>query len=431
MVTDTSQSGILSLDCSEQVPASVHHHGLPGDIARGAAKEEADYWGYVIQRVTHPSEGHQVGQLSCERRLSFVCARECGCLRKGGDSHHVHAVLCFALMTRFGLRFDLRNPSFSGVTMAERVTAAIEMAEWADNNGLEVLILSEHHGSEDGYLPSASAMAAAFAACTTRIHVQIAAVVAAFHEPLVLAEELAVIDHISRGRLSVVVANGYVEREFAMFGVSRRERTARTERLVGVLREAWTGEPFEYEGREVRVTPAPCRPGGPRIGLGGSSVAAAKRAARIADFFVPSDPALWPSYREERVALGHGDPGPYTAGIQAFVHLARDPEAAWDAIAPYALHEAQSYATWEAPSGKQAAAVEAGELRRSGRYRVLTPDAFVDELRQGDPDALYLLHPMMGGIPPEMAWESLRILEGEVLPALRQATSSARGRAGC
>src|SRR5204863_6714265 len=117
-----------------------------------------------------------------------------------------------------GLRFDLRNPDIAGTTMAERYAAAIDMAEWADGLGFAIIVLSEHHGSADGYLPSPLTMAAAMAARTKQVRIQIAALIAPFHDPLRIAEDIAVVDLVSNGRLDVVIANGYVPGEFDMFG---------------------------------------------------------------------------------------------------------------------------------------------------------------------------------------------------------------------
>ncbi|MDP1820818.1 MAG: LLM class flavin-dependent oxidoreductase [Acidimicrobiales bacterium] len=251
-------------------------------------------------------------------------------------------------MAYLGIRFDLRNPEIAGTGMAERYAAALDMAEWADRLGFSFLRLSEHHGSPDGYLPSPLTMAAAVAARTDRISVQVAAMVASFHDPLRLAEDAAVVDLIARGRLELVIANGYVEEEFAMFGVPMGERAARTTAAVEVLRRAWTGEPFEHQGRTVCVTPAPFRPRGPKLALGGSSEAAARRAARLGVSFRPSTTAVWEAYRAERVALAGSDPGPYLGGDASFTFLALDVDAGWKAIAPYALHEANAYGSWAA-----------------------------------------------------------------------------------
>ncbi len=211
-------------------------------------------------------------------------------------------------MSFYGLRFDLRNPDIAGTTMAERYAAAIDMAEWADQHGFVIIVLSEHHGSDDGYLPSPLTMAAAMAARTQHARIQISALIAPFHDPLRLAEDIAVVDLVSNGRLDVVIANGYVPGEFEMFGRNVSDRVKLTVETVRTLKQAWTGEPFEFRGRTVRVLPTPAQPGGPKITLGGSGPKAAKRAAHIADGFMPSDGSIWETYRAEMLALGQGRP---------------------------------------------------------------------------------------------------------------------------
>ena len=324
-------------------------------------------------------------------------------------------------MAYFGIRFDLRDPGTSGVPLGDRYAAALEMAAWADRTGFVTLTLSEHHGSPDGYLPSPLPMAAAMAARTERIQIQIAAMVAPFHDPLRLAEDAAVVDLISNGRLELVIANGYVAEEFAMFGVPMSERVARTTEVVETLRRAWSGEPFEYRGRTVRVTPRPHRPRGPKLALGGSSEAAAKRAARLGVSFRPSTNDVWETYRSERLALGGSDPGDFYGGDTTATFLAVDVDAAWEAIGPYVLHEANAYGAWAAAAGANTGYVQAadvGALRATGQYKVVTPDELVAQLEAQGPFAFALFHPLMGGIPPELGWTSLRLLEDEVIPRL-------------
>jgi alkanesulfonate monooxygenase SsuD/methylene tetrahydromethanopterin reductase-like flavin-dependent oxidoreductase (luciferase family) len=326
-------------------------------------------------------------------------------------------------MAFFGLRFDFRNPEFAGTSMADRYRSALDMAEWADQLGAVALILSEHHGSNDGYLPAPLPFAAAVAARTTTVRINLAALVASFHEPLRLAEDLAVVDLISEGRLDLVITNGYVGGEFAMFDQPIGRRAQRTTELVSVLRQAWTGEPFEYRGRTVTVTPRPHQGGGPTISLGGSTEPAARRAARIADGFMPSTPAVWEFYRDEVIRLGRPDPGPHPGGSTDFVHLASDPDQGWDLIAPHALHEVNAYGDWMAEAGigdtgGYVPAADADALRATGQYRVITPDQMVAELTEQGPFGFVAFHPLMGGIPPEVAWDSLHLFEHEVLPRL-------------
>ena len=109
------------------------------------------------------------------------------------------------IVSFFGLRFDFRNPDFAGTTMAERYAAALDMAEWADRLGFVIIVLSEHHGSDDGYLPEPTRDGRGDrGAHASRRAIRIAALIAPFHDPLRLAEDIAVVDLLSNGRLDLV-----------------------------------------------------------------------------------------------------------------------------------------------------------------------------------------------------------------------------------
>jgi alkanesulfonate monooxygenase SsuD/methylene tetrahydromethanopterin reductase-like flavin-dependent oxidoreductase (luciferase family) len=318
----------------------------------------------------------------------------------------------------FGLRFDFRNPTFAGTTTADRYAAALDMAEWADRLGCVNITLSEHHGSADGYLPSPLPMLAAMAARTTNVGFMIAALIVPFHDPLRLAEDLVVLDHLTRGRVDAILAGGYVREEFEMFGVPSNERGKRVREAIATLQAAFTGEPFEYRGRTVQVTPPPYRPGGPGLSLGGSSEAAARRAARLGVGFLPSLPEVWDFYRDEVQQLGGADPGPSIIGKNRTIALAEDPERGWKEMAPFFLHENNAYGAWQAQDDVGSPYVtvdDPEELRERGSYAVLTPDELIAELREA-PFPFVLFHPMCGGMPIDLAWSSLRLFEHEVLP---------------
>jgi alkanesulfonate monooxygenase SsuD/methylene tetrahydromethanopterin reductase-like flavin-dependent oxidoreductase (luciferase family) len=321
----------------------------------------------------------------------------------------------------FGFRFDFRNPDIAETTMADRYAAALDMVEWADALGCTTVAVSEHHGSPDGYLPSPIPMLAAMAARTSNVRFIIAALIAPFHDPLRLAEDLIVLDNLSRGRIDLIVAGGYVHEEFAMFDVPMKERGRRVTEAVAVLRAAFSGQSFEYRGRTVHITPAPFRPGGPSISLGGSSQPAAERAARIADGFIPSTPEVWTFYRDAVQKLGRPDPGPSPIGANQVVALAEDPDKGWEQMAPFFLHETNAYGTWQAQDDVASPfhnVEDVDELRTTGQYRVLAPEQFVEE-QKAAPFPYALFHPLCGGMPIELAWSSLHLFENEVLPAFK------------
>ena len=319
----------------------------------------------------------------------------------------------------FGLRFDFRNPDLGGVSTADRYAAALEMVEWADRLGGMTVAVSEHHGSDDGYLPSPLVMLSAMAARTTNVRFMVAALITSFYDPIRLAEDLVVLDNISRGRVDLVLGSGYVPSEFEMYGVPSSERAARLKETLQTLQAAFTGEPFEYRGRTVRVTPAPDRAGGPGLMLGGSSEVAARRAARLGVGFIPVSAEVWEFYRDEVQQLGGADPGESIVGENYTLALFDDVERGWEQLGPYFLHETNAYGAWQQESNAHApfhVAADVDELRARGTHRIVTPDEFIVEMKAA-PFPFQIFHPMCGGIPPELAWQSLRLYEHEVLPA--------------
>src|SRR5512144_1578158 len=124
------------------------------------------------------------------------------------------------------LRFDMRAPA-GGPPAADLYRAALEMAEWGEAHGCLAVQVSEHHVSPDGYLPAPLVLAAAIAGRTRRLPIQVAALLLPLHDPLEIAEQIAVLDLVAGGRVSYVVAVGYRAEEYAMFGRELRERGRR------------------------------------------------------------------------------------------------------------------------------------------------------------------------------------------------------------
>ncbi|MGH7820323.1 MAG: LLM class flavin-dependent oxidoreductase [Candidatus Binatia bacterium] len=147
-------------------------------------------------------------------------------------------------MAMIGIRYDLRAPPFGSASHAELYRACLDQCAWADEVALDIVVLSEHHGVDDGYLPAPVTLAAAIAGRTKKIPINIAAVLVPLHDPVRLAEQLAVVSLLSGGRVSLVAGVGYRQEEFEMAGVDRRQRGKLLEEYVGVLRQAWTGEPL-------------------------------------------------------------------------------------------------------------------------------------------------------------------------------------------
>src|SRR5207247_1412405 len=189
--------------------------------------------------------------------------------------------------------FTAQIPVGSRRTFAREYRETLDLVRLAETLGFDSAWVSEHHGAGDGYLPSLLPMLAAFAEATDRLKLGTGVLLAPFHDPLRLAEDAAVVDQLSGGRLLLGLGLGWREEEFRMFGQPVSERVARTVEAVEILRRAWTGERFSYEGRihrydDVLVTPTPAREGGVPIYLGGFTEKAVRRAGRMGDGYIRS-----------------------------------------------------------------------------------------------------------------------------------------------
>jgi alkanesulfonate monooxygenase SsuD/methylene tetrahydromethanopterin reductase-like flavin-dependent oxidoreductase (luciferase family) len=232
---------------------------------------------------------------------------------------------------------------------------------------------------------------------------------------------MVVLDIISGGRVSYVFGLGYRPEEYAMFGVAPADRARRTEDNLALVLEALKGEPFDHDGRRIWVTPRPSSDGGPSISYGGGSVAAARRAARFGlDFLAQTDrPELAAAYTEEAARLGR-TPGHLmlpSPGDPMTVFVADNVDRAWDELGPYLLHDAVTYAEWndDADIASVSHAKTVDDLRAErGAHRIFSVDEAVDHVRT---NGILPLHPLCGGLPPDVAWPYLRRVAAEVLPA--------------
>ena len=170
----------------------------------------------------------------------------------------------------FLLRFALRIPPFvEGLTPADQYREFLEMIRWADQRGFAAVVLSEHHGTEDGYMSAPLVLAGAVLGATRNLFCSVSALLLPLQDPLRAPEDIAALDRLAPGRLKVVVGVGYRVEEFELFGRDRSPRGRSAEAAVRVILRAWEGEPFEIEGRAVRVTPPPASPPASLLAIGG------------------------------------------------------------------------------------------------------------------------------------------------------------------
>jgi alkanesulfonate monooxygenase SsuD/methylene tetrahydromethanopterin reductase-like flavin-dependent oxidoreductase (luciferase family) len=206
-----------------------------------------------------------------------------------------------------------------------------------------------------------------------------------------------------------------------MFGVDYERRGQDVEDKLALVLKAWAGEEIEWDGWRGRITPVPPTP--PFLMVGGSSKAAARRAATLGVPFQPADhvPDLAAHYEAEREK--HGTSG-FVAqppeGGPLTLYIAEDPDRAWAQLAPHLLHDVQAYGAWQPPSVRNAMHREVDtveELQASGLFTVATPD---DAKKLAAAAEVVLLHPLCGGIPPELGWETLHHWADTVLPDLQR-----------
>jgi alkanesulfonate monooxygenase SsuD/methylene tetrahydromethanopterin reductase-like flavin-dependent oxidoreductase (luciferase family) len=138
----------------------------------------------------------------------------------------------------------------------------LEEARWAEEFGFDAVWLAEHHFSPYGTVASLPVAAAAIAAQTERVRIGTACIVPAFHHPINLAEQIAMLDVISHGRFDAGFGRGYQAHEFRGFGVPMDESTARFREAVTIIHGLLTHECFSYDGRfwtleDIRLHPRP------------------------------------------------------------------------------------------------------------------------------------------------------------------------------
>jgi alkanesulfonate monooxygenase SsuD/methylene tetrahydromethanopterin reductase-like flavin-dependent oxidoreductase (luciferase family) len=329
---------------------------------------------------------------------------------------------------QLNLRYDMNSPAWATPHPA-LYRAAIEQCAWADKLGFTQVFLAEHHGAEDGYCPSPMVQAASIFGVTQRLHVHLSALVVTMHDPLRMAEDLAVLDNLSDGRIWLTAGMGYRPHEFEMFGKDQSKRLALMTRALDVLKQSWGGEPFEYEGRTVRITPRGVQPGGPRIYMGGSTEKSALRAARGGYQFFPGHPGLWDIYAAARAELGFPPPEPLVRTAASFLYVTEDPERDWPRVAPHVAYATNTYAQWATERGTGDTLYKAADsgsdvvevLKAMPNIKVLTPAECFDWLKVQPADTGINFHALLGGLHPELSWASLTLFEREVLPRLLDA----------
>ena len=161
---------------------------------------------------------------------------------------------------RFGTFFFFQ--AAPGQRHEDIIRNELTQVEWSEELGFDEVWFTEHHFIDYGLSVDPATLASAAASRTRRVRLGLAAAILPFHHPLRLAEQMALVDIISDGRVDVGVGRGNRPAEFAGYRVPQQESRERFDETVDVMQRAWTHERFSYHGRffsfdDVRVIPKP------------------------------------------------------------------------------------------------------------------------------------------------------------------------------
>jgi alkanesulfonate monooxygenase SsuD/methylene tetrahydromethanopterin reductase-like flavin-dependent oxidoreductase (luciferase family) len=332
----------------------------------------------------------------------------------------------------FGYLYDFRNPPAWRRPWNDLYAEILDFIAWSETVGFEGAWVPEHHGSEDGYAPSPLVALAAIAARTKKIKLGSAIALAPLYHPVRFAEECAVLDILSNGRLEMAVAIGYRRREAEAYGVDFSTRGRRTDEFLDIVRRLWAGETVSYEGKHFSVKNAAIVPTPPRgqipLYLGGFTEKALERTAKYGDGYFGNLDAC-DLYLDKLRACGK-DPASARIRIQGlFTVVANDPEKAMHELAPYYHYVNNAYGQWlnedRASTGfadqTLLAPMTLEAFRASGILSILTPgqaiDMFKNMLTKAPVEHFMMMAPP--GLPLAKFTEYADVFAKQVIPAFR------------
>jgi probable F420-dependent oxidoreductase len=335
---------------------------------------------------------------------------------------------------RFGLWYHLRNPPRWNTPAASLYADTLRQISLAEALGYDSIWTSEHHFTEDGYLPSSLLFLAAAAARTERVRLGTLILLLPLHHPLRVAEDAAVLDLISGGRLDLGVAAGYRVEEFDVFGVPHSERGPRVDEALTILRGAWAEGPLTHEGRafafdSVNVTPKPAQHPLP-LYMGGQSKPAIRRAAKHGCHLLPSsttDFDLVPFYHAALREYGR-DPSEFRIKTFRPLYCCEDAEKGWNEVKEHWLYQHNLYRRWYREAGDSTAPelTSADDLPRAN-YIVGTPDECeraIRQLHREMPFDEFIFWATPPGMSVATSTRSVELFAREVAPRFRERGSA-------
>jgi alkanesulfonate monooxygenase SsuD/methylene tetrahydromethanopterin reductase-like flavin-dependent oxidoreductase (luciferase family) len=329
----------------------------------------------------------------------------------------------------FGYLFDFRNPAPWRRPWAELYAETLDLVALTEELGFDGAWVPEHHTAEDGYVPSPLVLLSAIAARTRRMRIGTGVALAPLYHPVRFAEDCALVDILSNGRLEIALAVGYRRRETDAFGVGFSSRGSRTNEFLQIVRRLWAGETVTHESphfslRDAAIMPRPVR-GHVPLYVGGSTERAFERAALYADGFHGRS---FEGYLDKVRALGRDPAAARLLNVDLFVYVARDPEKARRELAPYLHYVNNVYGEWLAEDGPKWAdgrtlyePMSLEEFQANGPMRILTPAqaiAHFEEMLSRAPVEHFMMM-VPPGLPAARFAEYAETFAKEVAPAFR------------
>jgi alkanesulfonate monooxygenase SsuD/methylene tetrahydromethanopterin reductase-like flavin-dependent oxidoreductase (luciferase family) len=320
---------------------------------------------------------------------------------------------------RVGLYFDLRNPPQWRVDPSRLYGFTLEMCEEAEQLGIDSLWVTEHHGFDDGYLSQPLTMLSAMAARTRRVRLGTGIAIAPLHAAVELAEQAAIVDIISGGRVELGLGAGYRVPEYDLYGADISKRYGTTDERVREIRRLW---------ESGAVTPQPVQQRVP-IWLGYQGPQGARRAGLLGESLMSPDPANYPPYRDALARAGH-DPAiaRMAGGIQSWV--TEDPERDWELVSKHLAYQIDSYLRHmvEGTDSPPPRPVDPDKLRTRdprgplGYVYYGTPGDVAGRILDytaGAPVDTVYVWASIGGMPEEVVARQVRLVCDELAPLLR------------
>jgi alkanesulfonate monooxygenase SsuD/methylene tetrahydromethanopterin reductase-like flavin-dependent oxidoreductase (luciferase family) len=327
---------------------------------------------------------------------------------------------------KFGLWYDFRKPN-PEPTFEAFYRANLEQMVCAEDLGFNSVWLTEHHFVEDGYTPSPLVIAGAIAQRTTKLRIGTNLMLLPLADPIRLAEDAATLSILSDGRFDLGVGLGYRQVEFDYFKRQLKHRPSLMEEGVGIIRQAWSGNPVSFNGRRytvdnLQVAPTPSTK--PRLLMGGMAEPAIARAARIGDGFLSTGGIGHAEYIAALEALGR----PRSDGAIFAGHwgvISADPEREAARMGEYALYQTNQYIRWGAfgPPEETPEFPTAADALRDGLYEMLDADSAVTALTSllTDYPEIKDVHfwAQFPGEPIEQGSERIEYIAKNVIPRVR------------